>query len=334
MVVREDVSLRPYNTFGIECVASRMVDCMSVEEVRDVAREVSGGRYYVLGGGSNVLFLRDFEGTVVRPLVGGIEVVGEDGGDVVVRVGSGVVWDEFVGWCVDRGLGGVENLSGVPGNVGAAPVQNIGAYGVEAKDVVERVWGERVGGGELVLGGGECGFGYRDSVFKHGLRGEVIVTRVDFRLHRGGESKLDYGALRGAVEALGGASLGNVRRAVLSIRGSKLPDPKVLGNAGSFFKNPEVSEEVADALGREYTGMPRYALGDGRVKIPAGWLIERSGWKGRGMGRAAVHDRQALVLVNKGGASAEEVVALCEAVRADVRSMFGIELSPEVNFVG
>ena len=334
MVVREDVSLRPYNTFGIECVASRMVDCMSVEEVREVAREVSGGRYYVLGGGSNVLFLRDFEGTVVRPLVGGIDVVGEDGGDVVVRVGSGVVWDEFVGWCVDRGLGGVENLSGVPGNVGAAPVQNIGAYGVEAKDVVERVWGERVGGGELVLGGGECGFGYRDSVFKHGLRGEVIVTRVDFRLHRGGECKLDYGALRGAVEALGGVSLGNVRRAVLSIRGSKLPDPKVLGNAGSFFKNPEVSEEVADALGREYTGMPRYALGDGRVKIPAGWLIERSGWKGRGMGRAAVHDRQALVLVNKGGASAEEVVALCEAVRADVRSMFGIELSPEVNFVG
>lgn len=336
MEISENVSLKPLNTFNIEARASLMVDCQSEEDVRQLPPIVGGGmRLFVLGGGSNVLFLNDFEGAIIRPLIGGIEVVEDDGEHAKVRVGAGVVWDDFVAWSVDHGLYGAENLSGIPGNAGASPVQNIGAYGVEAKDVIDCVRGVRLSSGEpFELRGGECSFGYRDSIFKRGLRGDVVITRVVFRLSRVFRPRVEYGALRSAVEALGGISAANVRKAVVATRDSKLPDPKRLGNAGSFFKNPVVDAGVADSIAASRPDMPRYALADGRVKIPAGWLIEQSGWKGRSLGNAAVHDRQALVLVNKGGATAAEVVRLCEAVRADVKSIFGIELSPEVNFVG
>lgn len=336
MEISENVSLKPLNTFNIEARASLMVDCQSEDDVRQLPSVLGGGmRHFVLGGGSNVLFLNDFEGAIIRPLIGGIEVLEDDGDHAKVSVGAGVVWDDFVAWSVGHGLYGAENLSGIPGNAGASPVQNIGAYGVEARDVIDSVRGVRLSSGEpFELRGGECAFGYRDSIFKRELRGDVVITRVVFRLSRVFRPRVEYGALRAAVEALGGISVANVRKAVVATRDSKLPDPKLLGNAGSFFKNPVVDAGVADAIAASRPDMPRYALADGLVKIPAGWLIEQSGWKGRSLGNAAVHDRQALVLVNKGGATAAEVVRLCEAVRADVKSIFGIELSPEVNFVG
>lgn len=335
MEKREAVSLRPYNTFGIDATAAVMYDCHDEAELRAAIEASAGGRRYVLGGGSNVLFIGDFDGAVIRPLVGGIDTVKEDGDSVLVRAGAGVAWDDFVAWCVARGLYGAENLSGVPGSVGAAPVQNIGAYGVEAKDVIDSVEGLRMDtAAAFGMTAAECAFGYRDSIFKRSLRGLCIITAVTFRLSRKPAYNLGYGALSETVSGLGGPSLANVRRAVISIRDSKLPDPKVTGNAGSFFKNPEVDGSVANALKLKYPDMPSFQLPDGRVKIPAGWLIERSGWKGRSLGRAAVHSRQALVLVNLGGATGADIVALCDAVRADVLSRFGLDLSPEVNFVG
>lgn len=335
METRKNISLKPFNTFNIEARAAMMVDCHTTDEVREAAKIAAGKKHYVLGGGSNVLFLKDFDGVIIRPLIDTIEVE-EDGVDYVdVTVGAGVTWDDFVAWSVEMNLYGAENLSGIPGNVGAAPVQNIGAYGAEAKDVISSVECVRIADcGVFSLTAAECKFGYRNSIFKQELRNAAIITHVRFRLSKKPNFRLDYGALRAAVEALGEPTVANVRKAVIATRNGKLPDPKVLGNAGSFFKNPEVEAQVAEAIAKEYPTVPRYALADGRVKIPAGWLIEQSGWKGRSLGPAAVHDRQALVLVNKGGAQAADIVALCEAVRADVKTRFGIDLTPEVNFVG
>lgn len=335
METSKNISLKPFNTFNIEARAAMMVDCHTTDEVREAAKIAAGKKHYVLGGGSNVLFLKDFDGVIIRPLIDTIEVE-EDGADHVdVTVGAGVTWDDFVAWSVEMNLYGAENLSGIPGNVGAAPVQNIGAYGAEAKDVISSVECVRIADcGVFSLTAAECKFGYRNSIFKQELRNAAIITHVRFRLSKKPNFRLDYGALRAAVEALGEPTVANVRKAVIATRNGKLPDPKVLGNAGSFFKNPEVEAQVAEAIAKEYPTVPRYALADGRVKIPAGWLIEQSGWKGRSLGPAAVHDRQALVLVNKGGAQAADIVALCEAVRADVKTRFGIDLTPEVNFVG
>ncbi len=335
MEIRENISLKPFNTFNIDARAAMMIDCHTTDDVHEATKIVAGKKHYVLGGGSNVLFLNDFDGVIIRPLINSVEIVEDAADHVDVVVGAGVTWDDFVAWCVDRNLYGAENLSGIPGNVGAAPVQNIGAYGAEAKDVISSVDCVRIADGSVFsLTAAECKFGYRSSIFKQELRNAAIIKHVHFRLSKSPDFHLDYGALRAAVEALGEPTGANVRKAVISTRDSKLPDPKVLGNAGSFFKNPEVEGCVADALTKEYPAMPRYALTDGRVKIPAGWLIEQSGWKGRSLGPAAVHERQALVLVNKGGARAADIVALCDAVRADVKSHFGIDLSPEVNFVG
>ncbi len=335
METRENISLKPFNTFNIEARAAMMIDCYTTDDVCEATKVAAGKKHYVLGGGSNVLFLNDFDGIVIRPLINSVEIVEDAAEHVDVVVGAGVTWDGFVAWSVDRNLYGAENLSGIPGNVGAAPVQNIGAYGAEAKDVISSVDCVRIADGEVFsLTAPECKFGYRNSIFKQELRNAAIITHVHFRLSKSPDFHLDYGALRAAVEALGEPTGANVRKAVIATRDSKLPDPKVLGNAGSFFKNPEVDSFVADALTKEYPTMPRYELADGRVKIPAGWLIEQSGWKGRSLGPAAVHERQALVLVNKGGAQAADIVALCDAVRADVKSRFGIDLKPEVNFVG
>ncbi len=334
---RRNISMREFNTFGIDAQAREMLDFDNAEELREWLRETDTPTPpLILGGGSNVLFMGDIERPVVRPLMGGVDIVGEDGADVLVRVGAGVAWDDFVAWSVDAGLCGAENLSGIPGNVGAAPVQNIGAYGAEARDVIESADGVLIEPRAPLfhLANGDCGFGYRDSVFKRELRGRAVITSVTFRLSRQARPKLDYGALRGAVEALGGPTPANVRAAVLSTRGAKLPDPKEQGNAGSFFKNPEVDGAKAQELSAAHPGMPQYALPDGRVKIPAGWLIEQCGWKGRSMSRAAVHSRQALVLVNLGGATGGDIMRLCEAVASDVAGRFGIALTPEVNIIG
>ena len=334
MDIRHNISLRPFNTFGIEARALTMMDCGTEEELREAIGQIDGRRTFVLGGGSNVLFTRDFDGVVLRPLIGGIERLDDKDGCAMLRVGAGVVWDDFVSHCVGLGLHGVENLSGIPGNVGASPVQNIGAYGAEAGDAIATVEGVGIADGDpFELKAEECLFGYRNSIFKQSLRGQCVITRATYRLRYEGELNLGYGALREAYEACGTEGVAGVRQAVMSIRDSKLPDPKVLGNAGSFFKNPEVGADVAARLLEANPGMPHYDLGNGLVKIPAGWLIDQCGWKGRSLGPAAVHDKQALVLVNRGGAPGADIVRLSDAVREDVSRRFGIEISPEVNFI-
>ncbi len=334
MIIKKDFSIKGLNTFGIDVKVRRYAECETEAELREILRESRGAEVFVLGGGSNVLFLRDFEGYVVRPMMRGIEIESDEGEDVTVRVGAGETWDDMVKWSVERGLHGAENLSGIPGNVGASPVQNIGAYGAEAKDVIKEVEGIMIETGERFrLSAEECKFGYRDSVFKREMKGKVVITYVTYTLTHTAHFRLDYGALRavlGNEEPTGEA----IRKAVIEIRDSKLPDPRKMGNAGSFFKNPEVEKETAEALKKRYADMPTYPTATGKVKIAAGWMIDKAGWKGKTLGRAAVHDRQALVLVNRGGATGAEIVELCRAVQKDVKEMFGVEISPEVNFVG
>jgi UDP-N-acetylmuramate dehydrogenase len=252
---------------------------------------------------------------------------------VRVRAEAGVVWDTFVEWCVEHGLWGVENLSGIPGTVGAAPVQNIGAYGSEVGDMIESVEMFIPEEGKFrTMSGKECGFGYRDSIFKSRLRGKIVVTAVNFILGRSAAPQLGYGGLRDEVAQRGEPTLANIRHAVIAIRDSKLPDPKVIGNAGSFFKNPSVADSVARALKDIYPDMPLYpSEHEGYAKLAAGWLIDRAGWKGRRVGNAGVHDKQALVLVNYGSATGSEILEVARMVQRSVKEQFGIEIEPEVN---
>ena len=332
----EDIPLVGRNTFGVEARAERLIEYTGIDDLKELsAREAFGGRWMVLAGGSNTLFTEDFAGTLLHPAGSGITVVGESADGVRVRVDAGTVWDDFTRWSVDNGLWGVENLSGIPGLAGAAPVQNIGAYGVEAGHRVAAVHTYLPAEGtELTVAGTHCSFGYRTSVFKGYMKGRAIVTAVDFDLGRTPAPNTGYGDLGRLTEEFGGPTLANIRRAVLHIRDSKLPDPAVTGNAGSFFKNPVVAQEVADRLLREHPGMPTYPAPEpGRVKLAAGWLIDRCGWKGRRQGNAGVHDRQALVLVNLGGATGREVAELARAIADDVHGRFGITIEPEVEIL-
>lgn len=334
----KDIDLRPYNSFGVSQLAARLVEFDSYDDLHATLTadpSILAGCWRVLGGGNNTLFTADYDGTLIHPISRGITIAAERGTDVVVRVEAGEEWDDVVAWAVEHDLWGIENLSLIPGQAGAAPVQNIGAYGTEAKDTIESV--EMLCTdtlNRLVLGGEYCSFGYRESIFKHQLAGRVIITAINLRLSRIASPRLDYGALRAEVEKLGEPTLSNIRKAVISIRESKLPDPKVLGNGGSFFKNPIVEPEVAEQLLATYPDMPHYPAPEGRVKLASGWLIEQAGWKGRRVANVGVHDRQALVLVNHGGATGGEVMALARQVVADVKSKFGIEISPEINIVG
>ncbi len=341
--IARDYPLLPHNTFGIEAYARRFAVYDSADDLRQVLRrlpeEGPGMPLLHIGGGSNLLFLSDFEGTVLHSAIGGIECVARDGGEARLRVGASVVWDDLVAFCVERGFYGLENLSSIPGEVGAAAVQNIGAYGAEAKDVIEAVETVDLRTGEAgTFDAAACGYAYRKSVFKEERRGRYAVTHVRFRLSTAFRPNLDYGGIREALRAGGvrpeKAAARDVRRVVTAMRRAKLPDPKVWGNAGSFFMNPVVPRATFEAIRESYPDVPHYEADDGRVKIPAAWLIERCGWKGRSLGRAAVHDRQALVLVNLGGASGRDILALSEAVRADVQARFGIVIRPEVNIIG
>ena len=335
MKVRENISLLGMNSFGFDVSARRLVEFASAEDLRQAfASMPSGEPWYVLGGGNNVLFTADYGGTLLHPLDRSVTLEGGDGERALVRVGAGAEWDDFVGWAVGQGLGGIENLSLIPGCAGAAPVQNIGAYGVEAKDTIESVEcylpdEDRV----VALSNAECRFGYRDSVFKRELRSRAVILAVLFGLSRRPEFRLRYGDVSRRVDELGGPSLKNIREAVVAIRRAKLPDPKVLGNAGSFFKNPVVSEEQAAKLLARWPDMPRYGAGEGFVKLAAGWLIDRCGWKGRRMGPVGVHDRQALVLVHYGGGTGADVMRLARAVQRDVAERFGVRIDMEVNLL-
>lgn len=327
--------LLSHNTFGIDVTAACFFEYESVDELR---RLIASGRltrpFLHIGGGSNLLFTKDYEGMILHSRIGGIEVTAETDDDVTVRAGAGVVWDDFVAWCVEHRFYGAENLSLIPGEVGAGAVQNIGAYGVEVKDIIVSVETLNIDGTERVYTADECEYAYRDSLFKRAAMKDVFVTYVNFRLGKKEHYHLDYGTIREELaKQPAEVNLQAVRRAIIRIREEKLPDPKVMGNAGSFFMNPVVPREQFEALQAEYPQMPFYELADGRVKIPAGWMIDRCGWKGKALGPAAVHEKQALVLVNRGGATGRDIIALSDAVRASVRDKFGIDIHPEVNFI-
>lgn len=331
----ENIDITSRNSFHVRQRARRLVEFDRAEELPELFATYGTESWYVLSGGNNILFTKDIEPMLVVPCDKSIEVVEEDSTTLRVKVGAGVEWDDLVAWSVERGLWGIENLSLIPGKVGAAPVQNIGAYGVEAKDAIAAVEMYFVEGGNFVtLTAEHCAFGYRESVFKHSLKGRVVITAVEFRLSKEPKPHLGYGDVVREVEARGGATIENIREAICAIRRSKLPDTSVLGNAGSFFKNPVVERAVAERLLAEYPEMPSYpAQEEGKVKLAAGWLIDKAGMKGYKEGNVGVHERQALVLVNLGGATGGEVIAFAEKVVAKVREKFGIEISPEVNIL-
>ena len=335
-MIREfhQISLRGRNSFGVDQRAARLVEFETAEDLRTFFAAGIPGRWTVLAGGNNILFTEDYDGVLLTPAARQIALVSDDGDEVRLRVDAGVEWDDLVEWAVQRGLWGIENLSLIPGKAGAAPVQNIGAYGCEAKDAIRRVEMYCVETGTvLTLDAAHCGFGYRESVFKHDLKGRVIITAVEIALSHTPRPRLGYGDVEREVEARGGATLRNIREAICSIRRAKLPDPAVLGNAGSFFKNPVVEASVAENLLKAYPDMPHYPAPEGREKLAAGWLIDRAGMKGHRAGNVGVHERQALVLVNHGGATGGEVIAFARTVQAKVREKFGIEIDTEVNIL-
>ena len=326
-----DYSLLAHNTFGIAASCSRFLEYATDDEARTVANLLQDP-YIIIGGGSNLLLTRNFEGTVVHSAVKGISPLG----DGRVRCGSGEQWDDVVEWCVNHQLYGAENLSLIPGDVGASAVQNIGAYGVEVKDLIDSVEAIEIQTGALrTFTNAECGYGYRDSRFKHEWKNRFLITHVTYRLSADFQANTQYGNISGQLQHLGitRPDAAQLREVIIGIRRAKLPDPQVTGNAGSFFMNPVVSRQKYEELAAAYPQMPHYFIDADHEKIPAGWMIEQCGWKGRSLGRAGVHDRQALVLVNRGGATGGEVVALCEAIRSDVSQRFGIDIHPEVNIV-
>lgn len=335
-MIREfhQISLRTRNSFGVDQQAARLVEFETPEDLRTLFAAGIPEKWTVLAGGNNILFTRDYDGVLLTPVARGITLLSDDGDEVRVRADAGVEWDDLVEWAVERGLWGIENLSLIPGKAGAAPVQNIGAYGCEAKDVIERVHMFCTDNrSAMVIDAGHCCFGYRESIFKHELRGRVIITAVDIRLSRTPRPRLGYGDVEREVEARGGVTLRNIREAICAIRRAKLPDPKVTGNAGSFFKNPVVDECVARQLQAQWPDMPVYPAAGcaGKVKLAAGWLIDKTGLKGYKRGRVGVHERQALVLVNLGGATGGEVIDFAHTVQMRVHEKFGIEIDTEVN---
>lgn len=336
-----DYSLKSLHTFGMDVRTAHFVEYTSVDELEALLVRMQSEwetlPWLHMGGGSNLLFTSDYyQGVILHSAIKGWQVVDEDEECVHLRVGAGVVWDELIAYTVAQGWGGMENLSLIPGEVGASAVQNIGAYGMEAKDLIETVDTIEIATGtSRTFACEECGYAYRQSVFKSELKGKFVVTHVTYRLQKNPVFHLDYGNIRAELERMGeGISLDTIRRAVIRIRESKLPDPQVMGNAGSFFMNPIVPRAVMEHIREAYPQMPFYEVDTERVKIPAGWMIEQCGWKGRALGRAAVHDKQALVLVNLGGATGREIIALSDAVRHDVKEKFGVDIHPEVNFIG
>ncbi len=339
MQFQNSISLRHLNTFGLEVSARHYVEIHNFDDLSALIKtEVyRQSELLVLGGGSNILLTEYFDGLVIRNCIVGIEVVKEDNHHIWVKAGAGVVWHDFVLDCISNDRGGVENLSLIPGTVGAAPMQNIGAYGVEIKDVFESLEAFHKATGKLdTFDNASCEFGYRDSVFKNKAKDQHIITSATFKLTKHSHRlNTSYGAIEGMLEneKIHSPTIRDVSNAVIKIRQSKLPDPAKIGNAGSFFKNPTVDKLDYEALRAEFDTMPGYQLADHQVKIPAGWLIEQCGWKGKTIGNIGVHKNQALVLVNYGGGDGNDIKKLALEIQQSIIDKFGIKLTPEVNFV-
>ena len=336
MKIAKNVSLLQYNTFGIDVKTDYFVEYDTIEELQEILQSeiVKSNRILHIGSGSNLLFLSDYKGVILHSKIQLINTIRVEDDFVFLEVGSGVVWDDFVAYAVEKGWGGVENLSLIPGEVGASAVQNIGAYGVEVQDVIVEVTAIEVDTTRkktfLVE---ECHYGYRESVFKNESNAKYIIVSVVFRLVKQPKFKLNYQHLEEEVLKNGEVNLHNIRQTIIAIRQLKLPDPKVLGNAGSFFMNPVIPKIHFDELQIKYPLIPHYFVSETHEKVPAGWLIDQCGWKGKQIGNAGVHDKQALVLVNRGGATGAEIAFLAKQIQKTVSEQFGIELTAEVNFI-
>lgn len=340
MTIETNYSLKRHNTFGIDAYCQRYVEYTSVEELQSALTELQGAgetRLLHIGGGSNLLFTADFPGTILHSAIRGMQVIREVGEQVWLRVGAGEDWDTFVGRSIATGLYGLENLSLIPGEVGASAVQNIGAYGVEACQFIDTVEAVSLRDGTpRTFSVEECNYAYRNSIFKQELRSQYAITHVTYRLSRTFHPNLDYAAVARELSARNVApealTAQQLRQIICEVRRAKLPDPATTGSAGSFFMNPVISHAQWERLHAQWPGAPHYDVAGG-VKVPAGWLIEQTGWKGRRLGTAGVWPKQALVLVNLGEATGSDIVRLCDTIRHDVKEKFGIDLTPEVNFI-
>lgn len=334
--VLENISLKKYNTFAIEANTRYFASFGSIQKLMEILKNPKFRKTprLILGGGSNILFKNDFEGLVLQNNILGINCISEDKETITLQVGAGEDWDDLVAYTVKNNWSGLENLSYIPGNVGASPIQNIGAYGEEVKNTiteVETIDLEKME--KVVYPKSDCKFGYRNSIFKQELKGKRLITHVIFRLNKKHIFNLDYGVLKETVEKNGKVNLHNVRNSVIAIRKSKLPEPEELGSAGSFFKNPVIQTTLFTKLKKQYPDIPHYPVEQNQVKIPAGWLIDKLGWKGYREGDAGVHKNQALVLVNYGKASGQEIFNLSQKIVGSVQEKYGIELEYEVNVV-
>ncbi len=337
--MKTNVNLRPYNSFGFDAIAKYFVEINTIDDLQTLIKSgvLRKHKTLILSGGNNILFQKDvFDGLVVYINTKGIEILREDGNEVVVRAQAGEDWPEFVRFCVSKGWHGVENLAYIPGKIGAAPIQNIGAYGMELKDSFLQCEAMDLTAGDTkVFTKEECRFGYRESIFKHELKGRFVITSVDFLLKKNAPLNLEYGNIKAYLEQNGieNPSLQQLHDAICAIRDAKLPDVKQIGSAGSFFKNPVISIEQFEDLQQQYPNIPHYPDTEGMVKVPAGWLIEQAGWKGWRDEHVGVYDKQALVLVHYGGGTGLDIVELAHKIQDSVEKKFGIRISPEVNFV-
>lgn len=332
-----DFNLKEHNTFGIDVKCRRFIEFESVDELLQIVNSLTDADkpLLVLGGGSNMLFTADYEGTVLHSAIKGHVAVQTDEG-IMLRCGSGEVWDDIVSLCVSNRMYGAENLSLIPGDVGASAVQNIGAYGAEAKDIILKVEAVDLQTGKMCeFTNEECEYAYRKSKFKGEWRNRFVITYVTYKLSEVFCPCLDYGNIRAELEKrnIKVPTAEQLRNVIIDIRNEKLPDPKVEGNAGSFFMNPVVPKAKYEELVARFGNVPHYSIDDNNEKIPAGWMIDQCGWKGKSLGKAGVHLRQALVLVNRGGAEGKDIVALCDAIKRDVKDKFGIDMVPEVNII-
>ena len=338
MRIFQNISLKPYNTFGIDANASQFVELQTLEEVQVLCQtfNLTDRKLLILGGGSNILLTKDFDGMAIKINLKGIEIVKEDEQEIWVKAMAGESWHSFVTYCVEKNWGGVENLSLIPGCVGAAPMQNIGAYGTEIKAVFSHLKAVEIATGEIVEFNNEaCEFGYRESVFKNKYKGKYIIVSVVFKLNKKPVLNVSYGAIQDVLNEKGITSptIKDISNAVIAIRQSKLPNPAELGNAGSFFKNPEIPAEQYQLLKNEFPEIPGYPAPNNQVKVPAGWLIEQCQWKGKIVGNTGAHKNQALVLVNYGNATGNEILDLAKQIQASVYNLFKINISPEVNLI-
>ena len=340
MKIQENVSLKPFNTFGIHANAkyfAAFADTNVLEElVSTTNQKLQTTNSLILGGGSNILLTKDFDGLVLKNEIKGIETVKEDDEHIYIKAGAGENWHNFVLHCVNNNYAGIENLSLIPGNIGASPMQNIGAYGVEIKDVFYELQAFHISDKTIQkFGVGDCAFGYRESVFKNKYKGQFVITSVTYRLNKHAKFNTSYGAIQQELERMGvqELSIKAISQAVINIRSSKLPDPNVVGNAGSFFKNPQIENQQFQKLKQLYPEIPFFPVDDRHIKIPAGWLIEQCAWKGYRQGDAGCYPKQALVLVNYGSATGQEIFKLSEDILQSVKGKFNIVLEREVNVI-